>query len=80
MTDAEIDFMNQKRNIPFELSAEETLLYTYAQNITRALLEEMYSKYMETMKQNDHSITTPPNVDVNRSSDFDEGLPLLVPP
>jgi len=78
--DAEIDYMNQKRNIPFELSAEETLLYTYSQKITRATLENMYAKYMEATKQGDLTEATESNVTLSQGQEFDEGLPLLVPP
>ena len=49
--DVEIDYMNEKRKIPSELSAEERLLYTYSQGITRQLLESMYENYIEALKQ-----------------------------
>lgn len=45
ITDVEIDFVNQKRNIPLALSNEEKRLYNYSQNITMELLEEMKVKY-----------------------------------
>jgi len=39
--DLEIDFINQKRGVPFELSAEESLLYEYRQDVTLKVLEDI---------------------------------------
>jgi hypothetical protein len=39
--DLEIDFINQKRGVPFELSEEESLLYGYTQNVTLKVLEDI---------------------------------------
>lgn len=37
--------MNKKRGIPFELTAEESLLYGYGKEITQEVLEDMFKKY-----------------------------------
>ena len=68
--------MNQKRNIPFELSDEEKILYTYSQSVTLKLLEAMQEKY------NQNSNTIP--IDSPASGPAPEGhvdlddLPLLM--
>eukprot|EP00826_Nyctotherus_ovalis_P018455 TRINITY_DN1552_c0_g1_i17.p1 TRINITY_DN1552_c0_g1~~TRINITY_DN1552_c0_g1_i17.p1 ORF type:complete len:341 (-),score=108.51 TRINITY_DN1552_c0_g1_i17:46-1068(-) len=43
--DIEIDFINQKRGVPFELSPEESLLYGYTQSVTLKVLENIKEKY-----------------------------------
>lgn len=45
LTDIEIDYINQKRNVPFPLSPEEELLYGYSQDVTLKVLEVMRDKY-----------------------------------
>lgn len=48
--DLEIDYMNQKRSIKLELSAEEKLLYTYSQGVTREVLESISKKFLEQVE------------------------------
>ena len=48
--DIEIDYMNQKRGISFELTKEEDLLYGYGAIITIELLEEICKKYAATQQ------------------------------
>ena len=50
MTDIEIEFMNKKRHIEFELTPEEILLYTYSRDVTGQKLEELHEKYIELKK------------------------------
>lgn len=45
--DVEIDFINQKRGVLFELTAEENLLYGYSQGVTLKLLESIRDKCEE---------------------------------
>jgi len=39
--DIEIDFINQKRGVPLELSEDESLLYEYRQDVTLKVLEDI---------------------------------------
>jgi len=50
MADIEIDYINNKRNIPFHLSPEEQLLYSYRQDITPKQLEIIRDQYVEQPK------------------------------
>ncbi len=55
LVDIEIEYMNQKRGIPTELSAEETQLYTYSQSITLKLLQDIRDKFEQTEARSDPS-------------------------
>jgi len=50
ITDIEIDYINQKRNIPFQLTAEEEMLYGYSQDITLKQLEVIRDQYEGQVK------------------------------
>ena len=49
--DAEIDYMNAKRSIPYELSETEQLLYTFSQGVTLQELEQLYQKYKDAQQE-----------------------------
>jgi len=71
----EIDYMNKKRNIPYELSEEEKLLYGYTQGITLKQLEEMKEKYNNMQTEGQISNEMPPMQPEGESEILE--LPLL---
>ena len=75
--DAEIEFMNKKRNISFELSEEEKLLYTYSQTITHKLLQSMYEKYLEAQKHEEPIPSLDPSPHFDEVPELVDDLPAL---